>query len=147
MDKVRFGRALGVGARETAKALLKAADAATTPDPRKTRAAGAAVRGKVIEKVGRAKATGAGVKEGSRRFRTAVWAPLAKASGVLWLEVTGVLFGMFALVTGTWVWSHRHDLAAGGVARQHEWIGVGMFALFAYFTVSSYTRAAKRGRS
>lgn len=146
MDKVRFGRALGMGARQGAKALMKAADAATTPDPRATRKAGAAVRGKMIETAGQAKATSAGVKEGGRRFGAAVWKPMVTASSVLWLEVTGVLFGMFALVTGTWTWSHRYDLAAGGVLRQHEWIGVGLFSLFVYFTVSSYTRAAKRGR-
>ena len=147
MDKVRFGRALGLGARQTAKTVMKAVDAATTPDPRATRQAGAVARGKVIESAARARTTSAGVKEGGRRFGVAVWKPMVKASSVLWLEVTGVLFGMFALVTGTWTWSHRHDLAAGGVLRQHEWIGVGLFSLFVYFTVSSYTRAAKRSRS
>src|ERR1700723_2466178 len=33
MDRVRFGRALGYGARHAAKTLLQAADAASTPSP------------------------------------------------------------------------------------------------------------------
>ena len=35
MDAVRFGRALGFGARQAAKTLVTAVDAATTEDPRK----------------------------------------------------------------------------------------------------------------
>ena len=142
MDRVRFGRALGMGARETAKALMKAADAVTAPDPAVTRKAGAAVAGKIAE----AKATGAGVRRGGRLFGKAVLAPVAKASSVLWLEVTGLLFGVFALSAGTWVWNHRHDLTGLGAVRERAWIVVAMFVLFGYFTVSSYVRAARRGR-
>lgn len=150
MDRVRFGRALGTGAREAAKALLKAAEAAKAPNPNPP----AQVRRVEIQQPipqpapqpARPKLTTADVKRGGRKFGEAMWAPLAKAGGVLWLEVTGVLFGLFALGSGTWAWGHRADLAGAGVARQREWFCVGMFVLFAYFTVSSYVRAAQRGR-
>ena len=33
MDSVRFGRALGIGARAAAKTLVTAVDAATSPNP------------------------------------------------------------------------------------------------------------------
>lgn len=125
---------------------MKAADAAAAPDPRVTRQAGEALRGQLVERVERAKVTTAGVKRGGKRFGEAIWGPFAKAGGILWLEVTGVLFGMFALVTGGWAWGHRADLFAAGVVQQREWIGLGLFVLFAYFTVSSYTRASKRSR-
>ena len=157
MDRVRFGRALGVGAREAAKALVKAADAATAPSPAATnptitdptapspattRKAGAAM----AQRVERAKVTAAGVKRGGRSFGQAVWTPVVKASGVLWLEVTGVLFGMFALVIGIWVWNNRRDLVGVGVAKERAWAGAVMLAVFAYCTVSSYVKAAKRQR-
>ncbi len=155
MDKVRFGRALGVGAREAAKALVKAADAAVAADPRAAapQSQPAAARpevarpaARVAQTVTSVRATGAGVKRGGRRFGEAVWAPLAKVSGVLWLEVTGVLFGMFAVVAGIAVWRERGDLRGSGAPMQHAWFAVAMLLVFGYFTVSSYVRAARRGR-
>lgn len=146
MDRVRLGRALGGGAREAAKALMKAADAIAAPDPRAARKAGAAVRAVAGGKIEQAKATSAGVRRGGRMFGKAVWAPVAKASNVLWLEVTGFLFGVFALSAGTWVWKHRLDLMGAGAARERAWIVVAMLVLFGYLTVSSFVSAARRGR-
>jgi hypothetical protein len=94
----------------------------------------------------KAKTTQAGLKEGGRRFGAAAWAPLARAGAVLWLEVTGVLFGLFAAVAGVAVWQDRGHFRAGGPVERHAWLALGMFALFAYFTVTSYVRAARRGK-
>ena len=142
MDKVRFGRALGAGARQTAKALMKAADAAAAPDPAVTRRAGVAVAGKIEG----AKKTASGVKRGGKLFGQTMLAPVAKAGSVLWLEVTGLVFGMFALSAGTWVWKHRHDLHAAGQVKAQAWLVVVMLVLFTYLTISSYVRAARRNR-
>ena len=149
MDRVRFGRALGVGAREAAKALVKAADAATAPNPAAAQTAARPApqaRVMVARKVVEARETTAGIKRGSKRFGSAVWAPVAKASGVVFLEVIGVLFGLFAAVFGLWVWKMRADLWGAGVARERAWFAVGMMGVFLYLTVSSYVRAARRGR-
>jgi len=153
MDRVRFGRALGIGAREAARAAMKAVDAAKAPSPEVRPTANPLVDMKAAPEVlrpqrqpERAKVNIAGVKQGGKNFGAAMWAPFAKASSVLWLEVTGVLFGMFALVAGSWAWSNRLDLAAGGKLAHQEWVRLGMMAVFAYLTVSSYTRAAKRSR-
>ena len=142
MDRVRFGRALGIGARETAKALVKAADAVTAPDPAVTRRAGKAVAGQIEG----AKITASNVRRGGKLFGKAVLAPVAKAGSVLWLEVTGLIFGIFALSAGTYVWKHRQDLHAVGQARVNVWVVVAMLALFSYLTISSYVRAAARNR-
>ena len=157
MDRVRFGRALGMGAREAARAAFKAVDAAKAPSPEAARGVGTAAAQKVapvvIPTVGqvqrqqeRAKVSVAGVKRGGKKFGEAVWGPFAKASSVLWLEVTGVLFGMFALVAGSWAWSSRADLSAGGTLMHREWVRLGMLVVFGYLTVSSYVKAAKRSR-
>jgi hypothetical protein len=142
MDKVRFGRALGMGARETARALFKAADAVAAPDPAVTRRAGVAVAGKIEN----ARKTASGVRRGGRLFGRTVLAPVAKAGSVLWLEVTGVLFAVFALSAGTWVWKHRLDLHGSGQAKMNAWLVTGMLVLFTYLTVSNYVRAASRNR-
>jgi hypothetical protein len=173
MDKVRFGRALGTGAREAARALLRAADAAAAPDPNPMQrpavhpvvespvrrevelpperpVTNPAPIAQVVQRaaVARAKAkvTGAGLKRGGKRFGEAAWGPFARAGGVLWLEVTGVLFGLIAFAAGVAVWHDRSNFFVGGKAQHHAWFGAGMFALFAYFTVSSYVRAGRRGK-
>ncbi len=181
MDSVRFGRALGIGARAAAKTLATAVDAATSPNPSagapanqsgSTAAvstpaaasptpasaataasdkAGPAVR--LVEQAARTTAqvrqTGQGLKEGSKRFGEAAWGPLAKASGALWLEFTGVFFGIFALfaANGAWkTWSALHKTGLSQDANGHLLISLGMAAVFTYFCVSSFVKANRRSR-
>ena len=152
MDRVRFGRALGGGAREAAKALVKAAEAASSPNPAAAGppAPGRNVAGTVGRVAGRgveqARVSAAGVKHGGRRFGEAVWGPLVKQSGVLWLEFTGVFFGLFAVTAGLAVWKSRWDLLGTGAGQQRAWFAVAMLLVFGYFTVSSFVRARRRGR-
>jgi hypothetical protein len=142
MDKVRFGRALGFGARQAGKALWQAADAAMTPDPDAARQTGQ----RAGQSVARAHITSKTVRREGKRFGQAMWGPVARASGVLWLELTGVFFGLFALTAALELYRHRTDFAATGPARQHIWFAAAMLALFGYFTVSSFARARKRSR-
>jgi hypothetical protein len=157
MDRVRFGRALGTGTREAARALLKAADAATAPNPNPpTRQAARPSQPQptsprtpiqtAAQTAQKIRTTQAGVKLGAKRFGEAVWAPVTKLSGVLWLEVTGVLFSLFAIVAAVTLWSHRADLHATGTPRQHYLAAVAMLVLFGYLTVSSFVRANRRSR-
>src|SRR5260370_35630557 len=106
MDSVRFGRALGIGARVAAKTLATAVDAATSPNPsaaEKTKqgaeaaeaaapfaAAGQAessrVRQQAAKTTAQGRQTSAGLKEGGKRFRESVGGPLARLSGAWWLR-------------------------------------------------------------
>jgi hypothetical protein len=153
MDRERFGRALGQGAREAAKAVMKAADAAASPDPKAVRArqqagysAGTAVRQGVVQASTDARTTSKGLKQGSKRFGEAVWGPFVRLSGQLWLELTGVFFGLFALSAGIGVWRERAGLRAGGEAAHKAWFAVVMLAVFGYFAISSFVRATRRSR-
>ena len=172
MDSVRFGRALGIGARAAAKTLVTAVDAATSPNPsaevKAKQAAGAAqVEERVrlrflqaeaaatrrVEKAARTTArvrqTRQGLKEGGKRFGEAMWGAAAKASGALWLELTGVFFGIFAVFAATGAWKMRGALletAANHEAHGRLLISVAMAALFGYFCVSSFVRANRRSR-
>jgi hypothetical protein len=163
MDSVRFGRALGIGARLAAKTLATAVDAATAPNPstdsgRKEAAGSAGVADKaavgvderVIRTVGQVQNTSQGLKEGSMRFGSAVGKPLARLSGVLWLELTGVFFGLFAVTAAGAAWRLRDALRE--TAGNHEehvrfLVAVIVTAVFGYFCVSSFVKANRRGRA
>lgn len=175
MDSVRFGRALGVGARAAAKTLLTAVDAATAPNPsaaaKANQGAGVpetrtAAASSTTAPAGKAETSGArlgqqaarttaqvrqtrqGLKEGSKRFGEAVWGPFVKLSGALWLELTGVFFGVFALFAGNGAWKMRAALheTANRDAHVRFLISVAMAAVFGYFCVSSFVRANRRSR-
>ena len=171
MDSVRFGRALGIGARAAAKTLVTAVDAATSPNPsaevKAKQAAGAvpsaegdptaasvkaeAAAARLGEKAARTTAqvrqTGRGLKEGGKRFGEAVWGPLVKVSGALWLELTGVFFGIFAVsaIAGSWrMRSALHETTENHDSHVRLLISLTMAAVFGYFCVSSFLKANRR---
>lgn len=167
MDSVRLGRALGVGARAAAKTLVTAVDAATAPNPSKPSASQANSRpqaarpaqtnarsgNEILGQVSRAaeqiSQTSNGLSRGGKQLSQSVWNPLKRLSGVLWLEFTGVFFGLFALSAATAAWKLRgalHETATNHDARTHFLMAVGMATLFTYFCVSSFVRAKRKER-
>jgi hypothetical protein len=161
MDSVRFGRALGVGARAAAKTLVTAVDAATSPNPSgKTTAAATpkpatrtnvatATTQQVAKAAAQARQTTEGLARGSKQFGDSVWRPFIKLSGVLWLEFTGVFFGIFAVFAASGAWKLRgdlHETAMNHEAHTHLLMAAGMALLFGYFCVSSFVKASRRGR-
>lgn len=160
MDSVRFGRVLGIGTRLAAKTLVEAVDAAMAPNPAakagrqvatptRAEAAGTQAAQQVRQTASQVKRTGAGLKEGGRRFGEAVGEPLVRLGGVLWLELTGVFFGIFALFAGTAMWKQRGSLHAASTnhdAYVHFLLLGGMTLVFGYFFVSSFVKAHLRGK-
>jgi hypothetical protein len=170
MDSVRFGRALGFGARAAAKTLVTAVDAATSPNPSakspgsgsggepvsntttaesRTRASAARVGQQAAQTTAKVRQTSQGLKQGSKRFGEAMWGPFVKLSGVLWLEVTGLFFGVFAMFAAGGVWKLRGDLRDTGLnhaGHMHLLLSLVMAAVFGYFCVSSFVKASRRGR-
>lgn len=167
MDSVRFGRALGIGARAAAKTLVTAVDAATAPNPSAKPQAQSAIRPEpskasapvtaatrtgqqVTRPVEQARRTTEGVARGGKRFGEAVWRPFVRLSGVLWLEFTGVFFGIFALYAGSGAWKLRaeiHETATNHDAHIHFLMAATMALVFTYFCVSSFLRANRKGRA
>ncbi len=168
MDSVRFGRALGFGTRLAAKTLITAVDAATSPNPSSPAARNgaspasstASPQTPPILAARQAGATAArsaqqvqvttrGLAHGSRRFVQAVWTPVVKLSGVLWLELTGVFFGIFAFSAAIGAWRLRdnlHRTPANADAHSHLLLALGIAVVFAYFCGSSFVRANRRSR-
>src|ERR1700761_2252461 len=163
MDSVRFGRALGFGARAAAKTLVTAVDAATAPNPSGARKAAdgpqtanlagdstaARLGQKAAQTTVQVKQTGQGLKRGGKRFGEAVWGPFVKASNQLWLEFTGVFFGIFAVFAISNAWKMRGELwetAANHDAHVHLLVTAAMAVVFGYFCVSSFVKASRRGK-
>ena len=155
MDSGRLGRVLGIGTRLAAKTLVQAVDAATAPNPSaqpkqsKAENAGRAAAARVTGTASRVRVTGTGLKQGGKRFGEAVWGPLAKASGALWLELTGVFFGIFAVSAAGNAWKMRwalHETAANHDAHSRLLISVAMMVVFGYFCASSFVKANRRSR-
>jgi hypothetical protein len=171
MDSARFGRTLGIGARLAAKTLVTAVDAATAPNPsaatkEKQGAAtaqaastatpsekGEGSTDRMAQQAARATAqvrqTGQALKQGGKGFSEAFGGRLARLSGALWLELTGVFFGIFALFAANGAWKTRaalRDTAATHDAHVRLLFSVAMAALFGYFCISSFVRANRRSR-
>jgi hypothetical protein len=174
MDRVRFGRALGYGARAAAKTLVTAVDAATAenPTPRRTPPAvatppvrvrapqarsqtgpgawAAPVRpvAQAVQSAGRIVAQGQAaskaVRRERKRFGQAMLEPFVRLSGVLGLELAGVFFGIFALCGLAAVWKLRGDWRASSPEHAHLLGAAAMMGLFGYFCVSSFLRARRR---
>ena len=162
MDSGRFGRVLGIGTRLAAKTLVEAVDAATAPNPSPVKTAPAqpappsranaagAQAGRQVKQTGtKVKLTGQGLKRGSKRFGEAIWGPFVKLSGVLWLELTGVFFGIFAIFAATGAWKQRvnlHTTAANHNEHLRFLMACGMAAVFGYLCISSFVKAHQRGK-
>ena len=154
MDSERFGRALGIGARVAAKTLVTAVDAATSPNPSQVKTgaaepAAARLGQTAVETVTQVKETGLGLKRGSKLFSKEVGGRFARLSGVLWLEFTGVFFGLFAVFAVGGMWKLRENLFDTGAnheAHVRFLIAGAMAAVFGYFCVSSFVRAGRRSR-
>jgi hypothetical protein len=147
-----FGRAVGIGLRVAGKTLLRDGQQAKTPDAaqqareqalRQTRVRAAGERGKAVG-TGIGQGT-RGVARGTRNFGRAVWNPFALASGVLWLEITGMFFALFALFFAQHAFALRANYRLGP---DHErlFLYAGLTLLFVYFSVSSFLRARQKSR-
>ena len=69
--------------------------------------------------------------------------PFGRVGGILWLEVTGFFFGLFALYFAQDIWKTRLSYAAGPMHTRFL-IAVGLTAVFGYLSASAFWRAGRR---
>ena len=154
MDSVRFGRVLGIGARLAGKTIVQAVDAAASPNPRAASPAPpektvTVIPPPVARAAASARTTTQGVARGSKKFGEAVWSPMVRSGKVLWLEVTGVFFGLVAAAGVQGVYLHRVGAYANATTgeRKHFWLAAAMAIVFGYFCLSSFIRANRKNRA
>lgn len=132
MEPERVGRKLGIGAR-VASGMLR--DRATQ--------SAQTVRQEAPARIEQAKAAAAGARRGTKKFGQSIWGPFAHASGVLWLEVTGLFFALFSLFFAQGVYRLRADWHTGP-NHQRLLIYAAIGIVFLYFAVSSFYRARRK---
>lgn len=133
MEPNTLGRKFGIGVRVASKMLLdRAAQGSppSAPDAPHPQPQVYAARGHAVAR-------------GTRKFGEALWKPFAHASGVLWLEITGLFFGVFTLFFGMNTWKLRYEWAVGP-DHQRFLVYTMVTLAFAYFTFSSFYRARRK---
>ena len=137
---------MGIGLRTAGKRLMEPAP----PEPPEVveareaaRRAEIAVAAQATGERSRRVATGLG--RGTRNFGRAIWNPFALATGVLWLEITGAFFALFALFFAQHLYEQRTAWAANHAGdRRHLLIYAGLVLVFGYFAGSSFYRAHRK---
>ena len=131
-----MGRTLGIGVRVASNMLRERMQQASTPSPviipPQNRRAGAQDRVQ-------------NAKKGAKAFGQALLGPFTHAGSILWLEITGLFFALFALffvqsayrVYSSWRQGPEH---------QHFWLYVVLAAGFGWFSVSSFGRAYRKSK-
>jgi hypothetical protein len=143
-----IGRKLGIGLRLAAGAVQqRAAEAARSGSSSPSRPVPPASREvpspRAVPAVSQAKSTARAAVRGAKRFGEAVWGPMVHTGGVLWLEITGLFFGLFALFFAQSVYRMRHDYAAGP-DHVHFLVYAALTGIFTWFTISSFYRARQK---
>ncbi len=135
-----FGRKLGIGARvagRIARQRIESPGDSVTARPRIAYPPEFAAKAREIRgqapKITRAAGRGIG---GFLR-------PFGRIGGILWLEITGFFFGLFALWFALDLWKARLSYAHGP-DHQRFLIAVALTALFGYLSLSAFWRARRR---
>ncbi len=88
---------------------------------------------------------------GRTRLGGAIWSGVRAASSsfakvfhVLWLEVTGFVFFVLALLGGTAAVREYHKVGTGPVNMNKVWAAGALTLVFVYFGATSFWRARKR---
>ncbi len=151
-----MGRALGIGVRVASKMVSERMERATTPGPAPiadempsrpvdTVSARGVSAGRVS---GPARSVLAGervatAKRGAKAFGQALLGPFTHAGGILWLEITGLFFALFALFFVQSVY-RVHTAWRQGPEHTHLLLYSVLAVGFGWFSVSSFIRAYRK---
>jgi hypothetical protein len=139
MEPRLFGRKLGIGLR-VASRMVRQRTGSSSPTPITLPATA------TLETNGKSFAQkGNRVAEGSKRFGKAFFGPLGHVASVLWLQITGVFFALFALFFLQSLWKIRWAYATGSDHKKF-WLYAALSVIFLYFCISSFFRARRKER-
>jgi Na+/H+-translocating membrane pyrophosphatase len=84
-------------------------------------------------------------KRGAKAFGQALLGPFTHAGGVLWLEITGLFFALFAVFFVQSVY-RVHTAWRQGPEHTHLLLYAVLAFVFGWFSVSSFTRAYRKSK-
>ena len=143
MEPKKVGRTLGIGVRVASNMLRERVERAATAHPPPSQAgngrpAAAAPAIPISNRV-------AGVKRGAKAFGQAFLGPFTHAGSVLWLEITGLFFALFAVFFAQSVY-RLHAAWRQGPEHTHLLLYCALTVAFAWFSVSSFLRAYRKSK-
>jgi len=139
MEPRIIGRALGIGVRVAGRVAGQRVGASAVPRRQTVHSSPIPSRparqdaGRVVAQAGRAATQGIG---GFLR-------PIRRVGGILWLEVTGVLFLLPVIVFAPALWRAGIGYSRTGDHRTF-WAAAVVVAVFLYLSLSSFWRAHRR---
>jgi hypothetical protein len=148
MNPNEFGRRLGIGVRVAGRIAQQraqqAAQAQSSTHP------AAQPQGVVESPASRSTAKSREMKEKTHKLARAAGRgmggflrPFSRVGGILWLEVTGFFFGLFALFFAQDLWRTRLNYAAGP-QHQRFLIAAALTVVFGYLSISAFWRARRK---
>ena len=146
MEPKKVGRTLGIGVRVASNMLRERVERAAASSPA-TSTTGNRPPMPASTSVGsipmsRRVAT---AKRGAKAFGQALLGPFTHAGGVLWLEITGLFFALFALFFVQSVY-RVHTAWRQGPEHTHLLLYCALAFVFAWFSVSSFARAYRKSK-
>jgi hypothetical protein len=148
MEPKKVGRTLGIGVRvasnmlrervERAAASAPAPSTAGNTPPAPTAASPARRSVPISSRVTTA-------KRGAKAFGQALLGPFTHAGSVLWLEITGLFFALFALFFVQSVYRVRTAWRQGP-EHTHLLLYCALAMVFAWFSASSFSRAYRKSK-
>ncbi len=73
-----------------------------------------------------------------------VLASTFRVAQILWLQITGVFFVFFALVTGIACWKEYQGWTTGKIGPGRAILALVVCGMFAWFGLSSFWRASRK---
>jgi len=148
MNANEIGKRLGIGVRVAGRIAQQRAEAAANQPGAPTGASGAGP-----SSAPRIMPNAADIREARQKTHKLTRAagrgvggflrPFGRVGGILWLEVTGFFFGMFALFFAQDLWHARAGYASGPL-HQRFLIAVALTVVFAYLSISAFWRAKRK---
>jgi hypothetical protein len=147
MEPKKVGRTLGIGVRVASNMLRERVERAAASAPTSATGNGRPAAAPAST-VGRPVPVGnrvAAAKRGAKAFGQALLGPFTHVGGVLWLEITGLFFALFALFFVQSVY-RVHTAWRQGPEHTHLLLYCAMAFLFTWFSVSSFAKAYRKSK-
>src|ERR1700678_210256 len=146
MEPKKVGRTLGIGLRVASNMVRERVERAAAPVPAPTTAGKgspqpAATSNRPVPMSHRVTTA----KRGTKAFGQALLGPFTHAGGVLWLEITGLFFALFAVFFVQSVYRVRTAWRQGP-EHTHLLLYGALAFVFAWFSVSSFARAYRKSK-
>jgi hypothetical protein len=142
MEPKKVGRTLGIGVRVASNMLRERVERAAAAPPAPVEAQNSRPPAARPVPLSSRVVT---AKRGAKAFGQALVGPFTHAGGVLWLEITGLFFALFALFFGQNVYRVRTAWRQGA-EHTHLLLYCALAVGFAWFSASSVLRAYRKSK-